>query len=104
MSCDCEFKRYYSFKYLPGDKEREHPYIDAPYEVDFFDKMNCSYGIGLCKLTAEHRSCTAEHKECCSRYKKHLEYISRPKIPCIWNSETKRREYGIRVDYNNWNW
>lgn len=38
MSCDCEFKRYYSFKYLPGDKEREHPYIDAPYEVDFLIK------------------------------------------------------------------
>lgn len=104
MSCNCEFKRYHSFEYLSNDKEKIHPFVVAPYRVNWIDALVCQHGVELCVLTMEREKCNAEHKECCSHYKKHLEKINRPKIPCIWNSETKRREYGIRVDYNNWNW
>ena len=103
MSCDCEFKRYHSFEYLSGDTRKRFPFVVAPYHVRWLDVMICPKGVELCVLTMEREKCDAEHKECCSHYKKHLERLSRPKIPCMWNSETKRREYGIPVDYNNWN-
>ena len=65
--------------------------------------MACSYGVELCELTRERKSCDAEHKECCCHYKNYLEKLKRPKIPTMWNEETKRLEYGIPIDYNNWN-
>lgn len=107
MSCNCEFKRYHSFKYLPVDKDKSHPFVEAPYCVNIFDVMDCSYGVELgvftCVLTRERKSCDAEHKESCCHYKNYLERLKRPKIPTMWNEETKRLEYGIPIDYNNWN-
>lgn len=103
MSCNCEFKRYHSFNYLPGDKDKSHPFVEAPYCVNIVDVMAYSYGVELCELTRERKSCDAEHKECCRYYKNYLERLKRPKIPTMWNRETKRLEYGIPIDYNNWN-
>ena len=69
MSCNCEFKRYYSFNYLPVDKDKSHPFVEAPYCVNIFDVMDCSRGVELgvftCVLTRERKRCDVEHKECC---------------------------------------
>lgn len=101
MSCDCEFKRYHSFEYLPNTG-KSHPFVVAPYAVKWTDVMACPHGVELCVLTWEREKCNAEYKECCSHYKRHLERLKRPKIHCRWNSETNRREYGYDIDYNNW--
>lgn len=103
MSCNCEFKRYHSFEYLPNDKEKRHPFVMAPHAVGLIDTMISSQGVDLCELTMERNRCDAEHKESCGQYKMYLKRLSLPKIPTMWNKETKRREYGIPVDYNNWN-
>lgn len=75
----------------------------SPYCVNIIDVMICSHGVELCVLTRERKSCDAEHKECCRYYKNYLERLKRPKIPTMWNRETKRLEYGIPIEYNNWN-
>ena len=103
MSCNCEFKRYHSFNYLPDDKDKSHPFVEVPYCVNIFDVMACSHGAELCVLTRERKRCDVEHKECCHRYKNYLERLKRPKIPTMWSKETKRLKYGIPIDYNNWN-
>lgn len=99
----CEFSRYHEYAYMPGDTKKEHPFVKAPYHVKFIDVMACSHGVTLCSLTMERKVCTLECKEICSRYKDHLERKSRPKIPSYWNHETKQMEYGVEVDYSNWN-
>ena len=105
----CEFWTYKSFEYFPNDTSKEYPYADAPYHIGYFDKFdkhgNHKGGVELCKLTACHRRCDCNelNKQGCSRYQKHLEYKKKPKPPVRWNHETKRLEYGVDIDWNNWN-
>lgn len=109
--CSCEWSEYFSFHYCKDDKDRERPYVNAPYAVDsYFDRCDGSghfdkyiSGVRLCKLTMQHRKCYADNKYCCDKYKKYLENKKKPKPPVMWNYETKQLEYGIPVDYNNWN-
>ena len=107
ISCNCEFKRYHSFNYLPDYKDKSHPFVEVPYCVNIFDVMDCSRGVELgvftCVLTRERKICDVEHKDCCCHYKNYLERLKRPKTPTMWNEETKRLEYGIPINYNNWN-
>lgn len=103
MDDNCEFNQYHEYLYMPGDTKKEFPYVEEPYSVGFFEVKKCSHGIKLCSLTMNHRTCNSECKEFCSRYKHYLERKNHPKIPSYWNYETKQKEYGIPVDYNNWN-
>ena len=105
---DCEFWTYESFEYSKDDTDREYPIIAAPYHIGYSDKYNVANGtrkcgIELCKLTMCHKRCDEINKYCCDRYKKHLDYKKRPKLPTIWNKETKQMEYGINIDWDNWN-
>lgn len=99
---DCEFSRYHEYLYLPGDTEKKHPFVEGSHRVSIGDLNTCSHGVDLCSLTAGHRTCN-HNKVSCPRYKKYLERKSQPKLPMTWNHETKRREHGIPIDYNNWN-
>jgi len=99
----CEFSRYHEYEYMPSDTKKERPFVAAPYKVNFIDVMVCSHGVTLCSLTMEQTVCTLGCKETCSRYQKYLEHKSRSKPSTIWNHEKQQREYGIAVDYNNWN-
>ncbi len=97
----CEFSRYHEYEYMPSDTRKEHPFVAAPYRVKFIDVMICSYGVTLCSLAMEREVCALECKESCPRYKKYLEHNSH-KLPVVWNHETRQMEYGIAIDYNNW--
>ena len=103
MDDNCEFNKYHEYQYMPGDTKKEYPFVEEPYHVSFVDVLNCSHGVKLCALTMGHRTCNSECKESCSRYKRYLERKNGPKIPSYWNWKTKQKEYGIPIDYNNWN-
>lgn len=103
MDNSCEFNKYHEYQYMPGDTKKEFPFVVAPHHVGIADRMACSHGVKLCILTMDKYACNSECKESCSRYKKYLERKNRPKMPTVWNHETKRIEYGIPIDWNNWN-
>lgn len=67
----CEFSRYHRYEYLSGDTKKEHPFVKAPYKVNFTDG---SYGVTLCALTMEREVCTLECKKTCSRYRKYYNH------------------------------